>query len=232
MKPMSCLVLGLACLASLPVRAALQAEQASYEVSRDGKVIGSAHYALARNADGSWTLRSDTHGTSGMAKWLGLYVREASTFTMRDGMPQGLHYDYQQDASIKHKRRSIDFDWDAGTVEVRDNGKAYAYATRPGAIDRSAVAVALGLAVQAHGSGPIQLPVAVKDRIEEQRFAPAHASAAPTTRNGIEITRTDAPGKLRSWYEPARGVLPMRVEQTQHDGSVIVMQRAESAARD
>ena len=39
-----------------------------------------------------------------------------------------------------------------------------------------------------------------------------------------EIDRTDAPGKvMKSWY--AQGLLPVRVEQPQHDGKAIVLER-------
>jgi hypothetical protein len=40
------------------------------------------------------------------------------------------------------------------------------------------------------------------------------------------IDRADAPGKaMKSWY--AQGLLPVRVEQPQHDGKAIVMERRE-----
>ena len=39
-------------------------------------------------------------GTGGMAKLLGLDVREDSVFGLRDGKLQGLRYDYRQDAAL------------------------------------------------------------------------------------------------------------------------------------
>jgi hypothetical protein len=170
-------------------------------------------------------LHSQTRGTSGMAKFLGLDVREDSTFTLRDGKLQGLHYNYEQDAAIKHKKRSVDFDANAGQISVRDNGKDFRYALVDGAIDRSTVAVALGLAL-ADGATSVTLPVAVRDRIETQQFS-THGKAPIEVPAGkfdaVQIDRTDTPGKvMKSWY--ASGLLPIRVEQPQHDGSVIVME--------
>lgn len=205
----------------------LKPDQAQYTVSRDGKPIGAATYSLVANADGTWTLHSETRGTGGMARLLGLDVREESTFALRDGALQGLHYDYKQDAAIKSRRRTIAFDWNTRQAHVRDNGRDFRYATPPGAIDRSAVAVALGLAF-ADGAKTVSLPVAVRDRVEQQQFAvrgkmsisvPAGKFAA------TEIDRTDAPGKAKSWYAADTGLLPVRVEQKQHDGSIIVMER-------
>lgn len=218
------------CLLVLPTLACadatLKPEQATYTVSRDGKAIGTATYSLAANADGSWTLHSQTRGTSGMAKLLGLDVREDSTFTLRDGKLQGLRYNYEQDAAIKHKQRSVDFDAKARQVNVRDNGKDFRYALVDGAIDRSAVAVALGLAL-ADGAISVTLPVAVRDRVEMQQYAVQGKTsiAVPAGKfDATEIDRTDAPGKvMKSWY--AEGFLPVRVEQPQHDGAAIVMER-------
>lgn len=213
--------------ASAFAAATLKPEQATYVVTRDGKTIGAATYALAANADGTWTLHSETHGTGGMAKLLGLDVREDSVFALRDGKLETLRYDYKQDAAIKHKQRHIDFDWKALQIHVRDNGKDFSYAAQPGTIDRSAVAVALGLAL-ADGAKTVTLPVAVRDRVEMQQYT-VHGGAVIDLPDGryeaTEIDRTDVAGKAKSWYSPGANVLPVRVEQAQHDGSTIVMER-------
>ncbi|MDE1884755.1 MAG: DUF3108 domain-containing protein [Xanthomonadaceae bacterium] len=218
------------CLLAAPalvLAATLKPEQANYAVSRDGKIIGTASYALGANADGSWTLHSETRGTGGMARLLGLDVREDSTFALREGQLQGLRYSYEQDAAIRHKRRRIDFDWNAQQIRVHDNGKDFRYAPRPGTIDRSTVAVALGIAL-ANGETSITLPVAVRDRVEMQRYAASGTApiSLPAGKfDAIEIDRTDTPGKvMKSWYAADTGLLPVRVEQKQHDGSIIVMQ--------
>lgn len=220
-----------ACLSILSASAfagaILKPEHATYTVLREGKAIGTATYSLTANPDGTWTLRSKTRGTRGMARLLGLNVREESVFALRDGKLQGLRYDYTQDAAIKHKQRHIDFDWNVQQAHVRDNGKDFRYATEPGTIDRSTVAVALGLAL-ADGTKAITLPVAVRDRVETQTYAVRGGGAIdlPGERTeAIEIDRTDAPGKAKSWYAPGVNVLPLRVEQKQHDGSRIVMER-------
>jgi hypothetical protein len=208
------------------VAANLKPMSATYSVVRDGKAIGDANYTLVANPDGTWTLRSQTHGSAGMAKLLGLDVREESTFRWADGKPQGLHYDYKQDAAIKSKRREIDFDWNAQQARVRDNGKSFAYAIPQGAIDRSTVAIALGQAVAA-GAQDAMLPVAARDHIEQQTFAARgeeKISVPAGSFNAVRIERTDVAGKARSWYAPGVTMLPLRVEQTQGDGSVIVME--------
>ena len=206
--------------------ASLTPVSATYAVVRDGKPIGDANYALVANPDGTWTLRSQTHGSAGMAKLLGLDVREESTFRWTDGKPQGLHYDYKQDAAIKSKRREIDFDWQSQQARVRDNGKNFAYAIPAGTIDRSTVAVALGQAV-ATGAHDAALPVAAKDHVEQQTFATRgeeQIKVPAGSFNAVRVERTDTAGKARSWYAPSVTTLPLRVEQLQGDGSTLVME--------
>jgi hypothetical protein len=121
MMPKIFLVPAALIFASGVAAANLQPMSATYSVMRDGKTIGDANYSLAANADGTWTLHSQTRGSAGMARLLGLDVREESTFRWTDGKPQGLHYDYKQDAAIKSKRREIDFDWNSRQAHVRDS---------------------------------------------------------------------------------------------------------------
>lgn len=204
----------------------LKATHAVYAVQRDGKTIGDASYTLATNNDGSWTLESVTKGSAGMAKLVGLDVREQATFRWEHGKAQGVRYDYKQDAVIKHKRRSIDFDWQAHQAHVRENGKDFSYAIEPGTIDRSTVAVALGVAL-ANGAHEATLNVAQKDHLEQQRFEarPEENITVPAgSFKAVRMERTDASGKARSWYAPEVTTLPLRVEQVQGDGSTIVME--------
>jgi hypothetical protein len=212
--------------AATPVAADLKPQQAVYAVTRDGQVIGEATYSLAPAGDGVWTLESVTRGSAGMAKLVGLDVHEQSTFRWDHGAAEGLHYDYRQDAAIKHKRRTIDFDWRAGEAHVRDNGKDFRYAITPGTIDRNTVALALGTALAA-GARTATLAVAQKDHLEQQRFevqAEESVSVPAGTFRTRRVERTDAAGKARSWYAPEVGLLPLRLEQTQGDGSTIVLE--------
>jgi len=221
-------ILLLAAATALDAAAAsnLKPMSATYAVLRDGKAVGDATYTLHANADGSWTLLSVTKGSAGMARLVGLDVREESTFRWLDGKPEGLHYDYHQDAAIKHKERRIDFDWSEKQAHVRDNGKNFAYAIPAGTIDRSTVAIALGMAL-AGGASSATLPVAAKERVEQQRYETRGAEQLQVPAGSfqaIRVERTDASGKARSWYAPTVMAMPLRVEQTQGDGSTVVME--------
>ncbi|MGH8123810.1 MAG: DUF3108 domain-containing protein [Rudaea sp.] len=212
--------------ASAAQAAALRPMTAVYSVTRDGKAIGDATYTLKSNGDGTWTLTSITRGTSGMARVLGLDVREESTFRWQDGKLQGVSYDYRQDAAIRHKQRHIEFDWTAKQARVLDGKNSFAYAIPAGAMDRSSVALVLGEALTS-GIRDLTLPVVVRDRVEQQHFV-AHAEEPIQVPAGsfkaIKFERVDAAGKASSWYAPTIAMLPLRVEQVQHDGATIVLE--------
>jgi hypothetical protein len=205
---------------------ALKPMNAVYSVVRDGKAVGDATYTLAANSDGSWTLRSITKGTAGMARLAGLDVREESTFRWQNGKIQGLQYDYQQDTSFKHKKRQIAFDWSANQAHVQEGKESFTYAIPAGTMDRSSVALVLGEAL-AGGTRDVTLPVAVKDRIEQQHFVAQAEETIQVPAGSFKATRferSDAPGKARMWYAPGLTTLPLRVEQAQGDGSMIVLE--------
>jgi hypothetical protein len=197
---------------------------ATYNVLRDGKAVGDAIYTLQSNSDGTWTLRSETHGTAGMARLAGLDVREESTFRWQDGRIDGVSYDYRQDAAFKHKSRRIDFDGRAAHVsEGKDH---FDYPVQPGTMDRSSVALALGQTL-ADGKREATLPVAVRDRVEQQHFVVAGEETITVPAGSFKAARferTDQPGKARSWYATNVTTLPVRVEQKQGDGSMIVLE--------
>jgi len=220
------LLAALSCTVFASPSTELKPAHATYTVQRDGKAVGDASYSLVSNSDGSWTLESATKGSAGMAKLVGLDVRESSTFRWDAGKAQGMHYAYKQDAAIKHKDRTIDFDWNAHEARVRDNGKDFSYAIEPGTIDRSTVAVTLGMLL-ASGAHEATFDVAQKDHVEAQTFA-ARADEEISVPAGqfkaTRVERTDASGKARSWYAPSVTTLPLRVEQLQGDGSTIVME--------
>lgn len=204
--------------------ASLHPMSATYSVVRDGKAVGDATYTLASNPDGTWTLRSETHGTAGMARLAGLDVREESTFRWQDGRIEGISYDYRQDATFKHKSRRIDFD--GREAHVSEGKEHFDYPVPQGAMDRSSVALALGQTLAA-GKRETTLPVAVRDHVEQQHFVVAGEETISVPAGSFKAARferVDVPGKARSWYAPNVTTLPLRVEQTQNDGSVIVLE--------
>jgi hypothetical protein len=198
----------------------------TYAVSRDGKVIGESKVTLAQAGKDDWTLTTETHGTAGMARMLGLDVREESRFRWKDGLPEGLNYDYRQDATLKHKQRHTDFDWSGGQAHVKDNDKNFDFPVQAGTVDRHLVSLSIGEALAA-GKKEAQFGVAVKDHVEQQQYrddGEEEVKVPAGSYKTVRVERVDSPGKIRSWYAPNKLPVPVKMEQTQGDKSVIVLE--------
>jgi hypothetical protein len=206
-----------------PVYTPLKPFAATYEVQRGGKTIGEATMTLKSDGGDDWTLITQTRGTAGMARLLGLDVREESHFAANGQQPlQSTAYSYQQDATLKSRQRRIEFDWTAREARVTDKGELFRYSLQPYSIDRHAVVVALGRAQTLDRN---TLHIASKDAVEEQRYERRETQPLDLPAGRFEATRferTDKPGKGSSWYTPNL-LAPLQVEQTQKDGASIVM---------
>src|SRR4051812_17200091 len=99
----SALVLGLCALAPAVAAApaAITPFHAEYATLRNGNDLGRTTLDLVDNGDGSWTLRSETRGTSGLARLAGVHIVETSRFHWKGDRPEALAYDYRQDAAFK-----------------------------------------------------------------------------------------------------------------------------------
>ena len=205
--------------------AALKPVTATYTVMRDGKPVGDSTYSLAANSDGTWTLHSETHGTSGMARLAGLDVREESTFHWRNDSAAGIRYDYRQNSMIHKSSQTIDFDQAGGHARVKDSKGNFEYAIPQGAMDRASLYLVLGQAA-ASGQRDLTVPVAGRDHLEQQHFMaqPEEEITVPAGKfKATAFERVDMRGKARTWYSAA-SALPLRIEKTQNDGSVIVLE--------
>ena len=204
----------------------LKPASAVYTVVRDGKPIGDANYTLSANPDGTWTLRSEMQGTSGTARLVGLNIREESTFRWNGGKIESIRYDYKQEATFKSSIKRIDFDQAAKQAHSRDGKATFDYAIPPDALDRTNLTLVLGAAA-ATGRHDLTLPVAGRDHVESQHFVVKGEETIQIPAGSfktVRYERDDMPGKARSWYSPSTGILPLRFEKAQGDGSVIALE--------
>ncbi len=232
---MRVLLFALACVA-LPARADAPAPvpkpfHAEYLTLRNGSEVGRTTLDLRDNGDGSWTLRSHTRGTSGLARLAGIDVTDTSRLRWRDGRPEALAYDYRQDSALKQRTRHAEFDWNHGQVQVSEGGEDHRYATVPGLIDRQCVTLALA-ADLLRGASHFDYAVAVKDRVEAMRYerGPLETLHLPAGDYEAQLMRragepgADRKRVARSWFAPALGYLPVQIEQTQKKGDTITLQ--------
>jgi len=211
---------------------------AEYATLRNGDDIGRTTLDLHDSGDGTWTLRSETRGTSGLAKLAGIHIVETSRFRWKDGKPEAVAYDYKQEGAFKQRTRHADFDWNASEVRVSEGGKDFRYATAPGLIDRQSVT--LGLAADLiRGATTFDYQVAVMDRIEDMHYARGGNESlnVPAGRYDTVRMQRESSGKddrrrvARSWFAPSLGWLPVQIEQVDGKGDTVTLKLLSAPTR-
>lgn len=189
--------------------------RADYVALRDGKELGATTIEWKANADGTYTLRTSTRGTSGLAKLAGLDVTEESIVRWQDGRPETIRYDFKQDAAFAKRSRHADIDWNGGMVSMQDNDDNNRYATQPGMVDRHAVMLALANDL-ARKSDRFDYKVAMKDGIEDFNYTRLE-NAAVTVPAGsydtVSLQRKRGPRTSTSWFSEKAGWAPVQIEQ-------------------
>ena len=219
----------MACLA-LPAlveaAGAVPAFTAEYRASRNGTELGRTTIELRENADATWTLRSSTIGTSGLARLAGLDVVEESTVRWRDGRPETLAYDFRQEAALRNKRRHAAFDWTRREVHMTDGDSDARYALVDGTIDRHAVTLAL-INDLVRDEPEYAYPVAMKEAIETVRYTGCGEQRVSVPAGDFEtrcLERVRDKRTSTSWFAGSIGWLPVRIEQVEKKGDTITLQ--------
>ena len=226
------LLLGTAAVAAAPATDAVPVApfHADYEVLRNGKELGVASLTLRAADHGTWEFSSQTKGTKGMASLLGVDVVEKSTFRWNAGQPEGLHYLYSQEAAIKSRQRSTEFDWQTHEAQSREGDKVWTAPLQVSAMDRNLVMIAMMAQLKA-GAHDLAFKVVDKDKVSEQRYAQgAHETlslpAGKIEAVRVERQRADNSRTTTSWFAPQRNWLPVQIEQVEKNGETITMRLA------
>jgi hypothetical protein len=224
--------------AALPALAAgIKPFHAEYATLRNGDEVGRTMLDFGDNGDGSWTLRSETRGTSGLARLAGIHIVETSRFRWKDGRPEALVYDYKQEGAFKQRTRHADFDWSTNEVRVSEGGQTFRYPISTGIIDRQAVTLALA-ADLVRGADAFDYQVAVKDRIDPMRYVRGAVETlnVPAGEYKAQLMQRDGkPGAdrkrvARSWFAESLGWLPVQIEQTEKKGDTVTLQLVSTRA--
>ncbi|TAM98809.1 MAG: DUF3108 domain-containing protein [Rhodanobacteraceae bacterium] len=187
---------------------------AHYRVLQNGSPIGKATLTLAPGAGNAWAFTTQSQGTAGLASLLAASTREVSTFTWVGDLPQGNSYNYTMTSALKQKQRSVRFDWANHTIDVNDNG-SFRFPTQPGALERHTIPLALAAGLAA-GKTSFTLPVAVRDRIEMQRYAAQgkqDVSVPAGSFDATPVARTDGGEGILAWFAPGKLPVPIKIDQ-------------------
>lgn len=232
---LAALMLALPC-AALADEAPLAPFHAEYVALRNGEALGTTTLALSENHDGTWTLRSETRGTSGLAKLAGVHIVETSRFRWHDGRPEAIEYSYKQDSAIKNRTRHASFA--NGQVQVEEGGETFHYAIVPGLVDRHAVTLAIAMDLK-HNAKTFDYKVAVRDHIEDMRYERGGNESLDVPAGKFDtvlMRRVGEPGAdrkrvARSWFAEKLGWLPVEIEQSEKKGDTITLKLASQPQR-
>lgn len=203
--------------------------RAEYQTLRNGKELARTIIELKENADSTWTLRTTTEGTSGLAKMAGLDVAEESTVRWVDGRPETIHYDFRQEVAFKNRARHGEFDWKTNQVHMVDGKSDARYALVPYAVDRHALTLALA-ADLARQSTRFDYKVAMKDAIEDVSYTRCGDDVSLTVPAGTFSTscleRVREKRTSKSWFVQTNGWIPIQIEQVERKGDTITLRLA------
>jgi hypothetical protein len=155
-------MLSLACLAQAPADF-----EARLELHRNGKLMGETTFSFS-SGDGQWLMQTQTKGTKGLARFVGLDESSYSKGDWVDSHPRPQAFERNVKAIVRMNWQAT-FDWDQGVVEtVHPDGESR-LELEPGVVDETAI----GLVVRAglgRGEEEWFLKVVDEDEIEDQHF--------------------------------------------------------------
>ena len=172
--------------------------EARYELFRNGKPIGETSISFAI-LDDHWTLKSDTRGTHGLARFLGAEEHSRSEGDWHAGKPRPLTFREEVNVAMVTHRVSADFDWAAGTIHSTWKDGTATVPTQPGAIDTGSVTLLLRTGLAA-GQENWKLPVLDDDELDEQTYQAAPAERIDTALGCLAVRKVERirpPGNLR-----------------------------------
>ena len=197
---------------------------ATYEVRRNGSVLGEATLRLAREGN-LWRFSSETRGTQGLARIAGVRIDESSQFRYLDGRPETLAYNYRQKTSFNDRERGATVDAAGGRIQLRNRDERNEVPYVAGVVDRQLATIALMQAIASGRRGDVLLQVLGRHAVEAQVWdieATDHGGGEAGWR--IERRRESDDGRSTLlWLDADQGHLPLRIEQREDDGEVIEM---------
>lgn len=198
-----------------------------YEVFRNDKPMGRSTIRLAQGAGGTWTLETNTEGTSGLAGLAGAGIAEHSEFAWRDGRPELRHYRYAQSVAWRNKNRVLDVLPQTRSITYDDGKHVGRLPFEDGVMDRHAIVLALAHDVGTHAQ-TLEYRVADKDHVETHRYRVAGEERIECRAGSFTTTRVERvrekPGRTTtSWLAAEIAWLPVRIVQREPDGETIEM---------
>lgn len=214
-------LVGLLLLAAPALAAAPTAFEAELELLRNGKAVGRTKLSFSVENE-RWTMASNTVGTAGLARLIGLNEDSTSRGDWAGDDARPLSFDRNVKA-IKTMRWNAAFDWTNGVVRsVYPDGESE-LPLEPGVLDETAVGLRIRAGL-ARGENEWRLRVLDEDEIDDELYRVVASETLTTplgcvdTRRVDKIRHPDSTRYTRTWYASDHGFVPVRMEHGKTDG--------------
>ena len=226
MKLFNFLVCGLiTAILSLPttgVAADRPGFKVAMELFRNGKLAGETTFTFTSGDSSSWIMRSETRGTKGIARLLGVEENSFSRGDWHDGLPRPLAFERNVKAVIRY-RWAAEFDWERSTVHsVHPDGET-TLAIEPGVIDESTLGMVIRMGLE-QGEDEWFLQVLDEDEIEQEHFKARSTEQIQTVLGCVnahvveKIRRAGSTRYTRTYYARDHHFVPVMIEHGKTDG--------------
>ena len=208
------------CRASPPAADALTPFEASYTWIWHGAAIAVSTLKLEQRQGDIWVY-SSTSEPRGLGNLYPLRPKLQSVLRVTQQGVQPLSYDATDGTTANQRGADVTFDWDAGHASGTYEGVKVDLALKEGLQDDLSIQIALLYALR-QGHAPANLSMIDKNSIRDYSYQ-REGSETITTRLGrIETViyashHEGSPRVTRFWCAPARGYVPVRVEQKRLD---------------
>jgi hypothetical protein len=193
----------------------------SMELFRNGKLMGETTFTFS-SGDSQWRMQSQTLGTKGLARIMGVEESSFSRGDWHDNLPRPLEFERNVKA-IKTFRWAANFDWARGEVHsIYPDGES-TLAITPGVVDESTLGLVIRLGLE-RGEDEWFLQVLDEDEVEQEHFRARPAERTQTilgciTTHPVEkIRRAGSTRYTRTYYARDHHFVPVMIEHGKTDG--------------
>jgi hypothetical protein len=181
--------------------------------------------SLRVNPDGSYTFQSKSEAAGMLAVLLDDNIDESSLWTLNDGRPRPLKYQYLHTGRKVGERRAVlDFDWKKGIVTNHINDDPWVMKVPTGAQDKLLYQYTLMRDLQ-EGKQTLSYDIADGGELKNFRFERLGTEAIDTPLGrlqAVKLQRIRGSRRTVIWCAAAYDYLPVRIEQYK-DGKVLTM---------
>jgi hypothetical protein len=225
------LLLGLTWALLLPLTQGLAAVQlepfeASFQVSRNGLILGTMDIRLTLDAEGAYSYSGHTRPGELLGLLISDEVHEVSEGSYLNDRIRPQRYHYLQDNGERKKQTELQFDWPDGQVWTDSEGQRWAQTMDPNTHDKYSQQLALRLDL-AKGAREVSYPVADGGKIKTYHYrvvGEAWIDLPYGRLKCLQVRRSkqDHPPDYVIWVAPSLNYLPVKIERKRSSGDYAI----------